>query len=147
MEPTTVTTTIPSQATRDSMSQLDHDSIIELKVLVRTVLDELKAFKGQMRDMQIEQATQAAALDARWQVAHNGLEGRVRALEDTKASATPGYQTMLNNWKSLSNDVEALKQGKDRTSGVWGFVRYSIPIILSIASVLIALFLHISVGN
>lgn len=76
-------------------SEGDHDSIVELKVLMQTVLSRLTAVEIAIVTSRTEAATQVAALDNKWNKTYDSLEQRVRTLEDTRSTVWGGWKTLM----------------------------------------------------
>ena len=132
-----------------TLSQADHDDIVELKVLMKTVIDKLTSMELQIKQLALDQATAQAALETRFNSQHSGIDIRVRKLEDYAVQYIPQATEYATDIKELKTDIETLKTNKSEVIGggrTLLFVFGSIGGVLSAVWIAINLILlHVSI--
>lgn len=124
-----------------TLSQPDHDDIVELKVLMKTVIDKLTAMELQIKQLALDQATAQAALETRFNSQHSGLDNRLRKLEDYAVQYVPKATEFTSEIKVLQSDIEILKTDKSEVLGGW---RASLFILGSVGGVLSAIWIAVN---
>lgn len=97
-----------TQQTRDIMARSDHDTIIELRTLMTTILQEIKNINDRLKEAITDQGIAAGILD-----------GRIRKLEDQSTLYLPEHATFKEQIKGLQTNVDGLQNNRFMVVGGW----------------------------
>lgn len=130
----TMTRQTITEESRSGLSQVDHDQITRLTVLVETVLTKITGVETQLKDAMTTQTQALTALDLKTTTNHNNLEMRLRKMEDLATQYVPLAATYSTNINSLQKDVEILKTNRSEVIASWKIVVWIIGSMAGFAS-------------
>lgn len=125
------------QTPREALAQSDHDALVELKVLNRSVLEEIRMMKESMKEIMTNQVTNMTTWELKLSTLRDTQDLRLRALESALTKYVPDYVVKFD---SLITDVAMLKTNKAETLVGWkvfiwiagslaGFISFAILLI------------------
>lgn len=108
-----------TQVTRDQIAQADHDKLIELSVVLKTILDGQTRLEQQIKDLIQGQSTALATWEAKSSAAHESHDTRIRKLEDYATQYIPLQQAARIEYEDFKKRVVNLEINQTEMTSGW----------------------------